>query len=91
MTYSAILTSKGTTTIPVAFRKKLGMKPGTSLTFSQGKNTRQIVIERSLTIEEVRAMNQTEMKRAGTWDKPYYSGAGFEAHVLEKYGKNQRG
>ena len=91
MIYSTILTSKGTTTIPAVLRKHLGIKPGMRVQFSEDAKTGRYFIERSLTIEEVRAMNQAEMKRAGTWNKPYYSGAGFEAHVLAKYGKRRRG
>lgn len=90
MMYSTRLTSKGTTTIPAALRKKLGLKPGMSVTFTAGKKPGQVLLERSMTLQELRALNKAAMKRAGTWDKEYYSGAGMEAYVLEKYGKKSR-
>ncbi len=92
MTYSTILTSKGTTTIPATIRRKLGLKPGMAVVFSERKKPGKYVveIERDLTIGELRVLNQAALKRAGTWNKPYYSGAGFEAYVMDKYGKQRR-
>lgn len=89
MKYRSRLTSKGTTTIPVAIRKQLRLKPGMYVTFALDRQTGEYSIQRSRTIEEVRTMNQELLKKLGTWDKPYKSGDGFTAHVLEKYGKPQ--
>lgn len=64
MTYSTILTSKGTTTIPKAFRELLGAKPGMRMEFSQNA-AGEIVLTRAKTIEEVRAMNLAWIKKRG--------------------------
>ena len=60
-----------------------------SVTFSEGTTPNQVVLERSLTIEEVQTLNQAALKRAGTAHKRYRSGDGWRAHVLEKYGKHK--
>lgn len=86
MTYITILTSKGTTTIPIEIRKQLGIKPGMHITFSKTK-TGEYVIKRSLTIEEVRALNKQALARAATSHKEYKSGEGFTLDALEKFGK----
>ena len=86
MTYQTILTSKGTTTIPVEIRKRLGIKPGMYVLFEEDKSTGQFILKRPQSIEEVRAMNKTAMKNAGTADVVYKSGDGFTAYVKEKYG-----
>ena len=62
MTYSTTLTIKGTTTIPAAIRKELGLQPGMKIQFEQDTKTGNFFIKRSLSIEEVRAMNQDYMK-----------------------------
>lgn len=60
------------------------------VTFVLNRETGEYVIKRSQTIEEVRTMNQALLRKLGTWDKPYTSGDGFTAYVLEKYGKKPR-
>jgi AbrB family looped-hinge helix DNA binding protein len=86
MTYKTILTSKGTTTIPIEIRKQLGIKPGMQITFSKTKSG-EYVINRSRTIEEVRAINKQALTRAATSHKEYKSGDGFSRSVLKKFGK----
>lgn len=86
MTYKTILTSKGTTTIPVEIRKQLGIKPGMQITFSKTKSG-EYIISRSRTIEEVRAMNKQALTRATTGNKEYKSGDGFSRSVLDKFGE----
>lgn len=86
MTYKTILTSKGTTTIPIEIRKRLGIKPGMQITFTTNK-AGEFVIERSRTIEEVRELNKQALKQAGTAAKEYKSGEGFVRATLEKFGK----
>lgn len=86
MTYRTILTSKGTTTIPIEIRKQLGIKPGMQITFTTNK-AGEFVIERSQTIEEVRELNKQALKLAGTTLKEYKSGDGFMISSVEKFGK----
>ena len=86
MTYKTILTTKGTTTIPIEIRKQLGIKPGMQITFSKTKSG-EYVIKRSRTIEEIRAMNKQALKQAATSHKKYKSGAGLSLAALEKFGK----
>ena len=90
MTYRSRVTSKGTATIPAAIRKQLRLKPGMVVTFIPTNQPDEVIVKRTLTIEELRVQNKASLKRLGTWNKPYYSGAGFEAHVMEKYGKAKR-
>lgn len=86
MTYKTILTSKGTTTIPIEIRKRLGIKPGMQITFTTNK-AGEFVIERARTIEEIRELNRHALKQAGTGSKEYKSGAGFAIASLEKLSK----
>ena len=87
MTFNTIITSKGTTTIPAAIRKQLGIKPGMYISFTQDKRTGDYVIKRAQTIAEVRSLNRKALKQAKTATKPYRSGDGFGSLVTEKYGK----
>ncbi len=57
MTYSTILTSKGTTTIPKDIRDALGVIPGMRVLVTRNKDG-EVVLERVKTIEEVRTMNK---------------------------------
>ncbi len=91
MTYKTILTSKGTTTIPVEIRKKLGIEPGMYVSFTQDSETGDYVIKRSQTIEEVRLMNKKALDEAGTAHKNYQSGDGVGAFVKGKYGEPLNG
>ncbi len=86
MTYKTILTSKGTTTIPIEIRKQLGIKPGMQITFTKNK-LGEYVIERSRTIEEIREMNRLALQQAGTESKQYNGGEGFTLSSVEKFGK----
>lgn len=85
MTYSTILTSKGTTTIPAEIRQQLGLKPGMTVSFSQIPETGEYTIKRALTIEELRAINKAALEKAGTAHLEYKSGDGFRAFVLKKH------
>ncbi len=76
MIYKTILTSKGTTTIPIEIRKQLGVEPGMHITFTKTK-AGEYVIKRSRTIAEIRAMNKRALKQAATGHKKYKSGEGF--------------
>jgi AbrB family looped-hinge helix DNA binding protein len=86
MTYKTILTSKGTTTIPIEIRKQLDIRPGMQITFAKTKSG-EYVIKRSRTIEEIRAMNKQAIKQAAISHKEYKSGDGLTLAVLEKFGK----
>ena len=87
MTYKTILTSKGTTTIPIEIRKRLGIKPGMHITFTQTKSG-EYAITRSRTIEEIRTINKQALAQAATAHKAYKSGDGFALASQEKFGKN---
>lgn len=86
MTYKTILTSKGTTTIPIEIRKQLGLKPGMQIAFSRTKSG-EYIIKRSQTIEEIRAMNKQALAQAATSNKEYNSGDGFTLASREKFGQ----
>jgi AbrB family looped-hinge helix DNA binding protein len=86
MTYKTILTSKGTTTIPIEIRRQLGIKPGMQITFAKTKSG-EYTIKRSRTIEEIRTMNKQALKQAATAHKEYKSGDGFTLASTEKFGK----
>jgi bifunctional DNA-binding transcriptional regulator/antitoxin component of YhaV-PrlF toxin-antitoxin module len=89
MTYKTILTSKGTTTIPVEIRKQLGLKPGMYISFTKNKITGEYTLKRSQTIQEVRAMNKQALMQAGTTHKDYKSGDGFGVFVAQKHGDKE--
>ena len=57
-----ILTSKGTTTIPKTIRDELGLKPGNRVRLAKNKQG-AYVIEKELTLEEVRKMNTKYVKK----------------------------
>jgi bifunctional DNA-binding transcriptional regulator/antitoxin component of YhaV-PrlF toxin-antitoxin module len=86
MVYKTILTSKGTTTIPVEIRKQLGIEPGMQITFMKNKSG-EYVIKCPRTIEEIRVMNTQALKQAATADKEYTSGSGFILVTLDTFGK----
>jgi len=79
MTYKTILTTKGTTTIPSAIRKQLGLKPGMYVSFVENKQTGEYTVKRAQTIEDIRAINKAALARAQTGGKAYTSGQGFGA------------
>lgn len=84
MTYKTILTSKGTTTIPIEIRRQLGIKPGMQISFTKTKSG-EYIIKRSRTIEEIRAMNKQALKQAATDHKKYKNGDGFSLASTEKF------
>jgi AbrB family looped-hinge helix DNA binding protein len=88
MTYRTILTTKGTTTIPVEIRRQLGIKPGMYVAFAKGKPG-EYVIKRSRTIAEIRDMNKQALAAAGTQHKKYASGIGFALAAAEERGGQQ--
>jgi len=59
---STIITSKGTTTIPKEVRDYLQLTPGSRLTFAFNRGG--VVIEKALTLEEVRLRNLTYISKA---------------------------
>ena len=90
MAYRSRVTSKGTATIPAAIRKQLRLKPGMVVTFIPTNQPDEVIVKRTLTIEELRVQNKASLKRLGTWNKPYHRWAGFEAYMKEKYGTKKR-
>lgn len=72
------------TTIPVAIRKQLGIKPGMQITFTKNK-AGEYVIERARTIVEIRELNKAALQRARTAHKEYKSGEGFTLSSMEKF------
>jgi AbrB family looped-hinge helix DNA binding protein len=66
MTYSTTLTSKGQMTVPAAFRKKLGLKPGEQVLVEMRGN--EVVIQKNNWLENLRRVqeeNRSYMKKRG--------------------------
>lgn len=66
MTYSTKLTSKGQMTLPVAFRKKLGLKPGEQVLVEMRGN--EVIIQKNNWLENLRNVqqeNRAYMKKRG--------------------------
>jgi len=87
MTYRTILTSKGTTTIPKEIREQLGVKPGMFVTFAKNNITGEYVLKKAQTIAEIRNINKAALLKAGTSNKEYHSGDGYNLHITQKLGK----
>lgn len=85
MQYTTILTSKGTTTIPAEVRRKLGIKPGMYVSFSQDEESGDYKITRSQTIDEIRSINKAALKLAHRNHKEYQTGDGFTKFIRDKY------
>lgn len=83
VTYSTILTSKGTTTIPKEIRDQLGVKPGMHITFTKNESTGEYVVARAQTIDEIRKANKRALDLAGTTEKRYVGGTGYNMHVMK--------
>ena len=86
MTYRTILTSKGTTTIPKEIRDQLGVKPGMLISFTRNPSTGEYVLNRAQTIKEMRQANKLALEKAGTLNKNYVSGEGYDLHITQKFG-----
>ena len=66
MTYSTTLTSKGQMTLPVAFRKKLGLKPGERVLVEMRGN--EVIILKNNWLENLQKIqkeNQSYLKKRG--------------------------
>jgi AbrB family looped-hinge helix DNA binding protein len=79
------MTVKGQITVPVEIRRSLGLKPGKKLSISL--NGDNIVIQKPAALEEVRQLLSAEMKKQETSAVKTESGAGWIAHVEDKFGK----
>jgi bifunctional DNA-binding transcriptional regulator/antitoxin component of YhaV-PrlF toxin-antitoxin module len=86
MTYTTILTSKGTTTIPVEIRKELGILPGKTISFEKDPVSGFYIIRPTQSIQELRKKSREILIREGTLNRPYESGDGFTAHVMDGQG-----
>ncbi|MDR1470778.1 MAG: AbrB/MazE/SpoVT family DNA-binding domain-containing protein [Spirochaetaceae bacterium] len=80
------MTEKGQITVPVEIRRSLGLKPGKKLNISLKGD--DIVIQKSVTLEEVRQLLKAEMKNGGTNEVKTEGGAGWTAHVEDQFGKS---
>ena len=66
MTYSTTLTSKGQMTVPAAFRKKLGLKPGEQVLVEMRGD--EVIIQKNNWLEKLRHVqdeNRAYMKKQG--------------------------
>jgi AbrB family looped-hinge helix DNA binding protein len=79
------MTVKGQITVPVEIRRSLGLKPGKKLSISL--NGDDIVIQKPAALEEVRHLLKAEMSRQGTTTVKTESGAGWTAHVEDRFAK----
>lgn len=59
---STVITTKGTTTIPKEVRDYLNLVPGSRLTFAINRSG--VVIEKALSLEEVRLQNRTYIQKS---------------------------
>lgn len=75
------ITSQGTVSIPVALRRKYGLKVGEVVTI---EDTGKITISKNTDFATLRQQNATYLS-----NKPpsYKNGDGIEAYVTEKYGQ----
>jgi AbrB family looped-hinge helix DNA binding protein len=63
MTYTSVMTSKGTITVPAELRKKFGLKPGDAVAFSAESRQHGITIKPTMSWEELQKKNQAVLKR----------------------------
>lgn len=80
------MTTRGQITVPVEIRRSLGLKPGKKLNISL--NGDDIVIQKPAALEEVRQLLKAEMNGKGTSGVKTESGAGWEAHVEERFAQS---
>ncbi|MCL2024855.1 MAG: AbrB/MazE/SpoVT family DNA-binding domain-containing protein [Coriobacteriia bacterium] len=83
MTQYTTITSKGQLTIPVSFRQELGLKPGRKIAVSLTAGV--ITIREQTALDTLRPQLHEQMQKKGTLETSAESGAGFTAHVKEKY------
>jgi AbrB family looped-hinge helix DNA binding protein len=77
------MTTKGQITVPVEIRRSLGLKPGKKLNISL--NGDDIVIQKPVALVEVRQILKAEMNGKGTRRLKTESGAGWTAHVEDRF------
>jgi AbrB family looped-hinge helix DNA binding protein len=77
------MTEKGQITVPVEIRRSLGLLPGKKLNISL--NGDDIVIQKPAALEEVRQRLKAEMNGKGTSRVKTESGAGWTAHVEDRF------
>jgi AbrB family looped-hinge helix DNA binding protein len=80
------MTAKGQITVPVEIRRSLGLLPGKKLNISL--NGDDIVIQKPAALEEVRQILKAEMDGKGTRGVKTESGAGWIAHVEERFAQS---
>lgn len=80
--YTTTVTSQGTISLPVALRRKYGVRSGSIIRIIDG-DTVQIIMGEP--IEVLRARNRVRIGKSHV--EVLKNGAGFEAYVKEKYGK----
>jgi AbrB family looped-hinge helix DNA binding protein len=79
------MTVKGRITVPAEIRRILGLIPGKKLNISLKGD--DIVIKKPAAVEDVRQRLRTEMEEQGTGSVKIEGGAGWTAHVEERFGK----
>jgi AbrB family looped-hinge helix DNA binding protein len=79
------MTVKGQITVPVEIRRTLGLLPGKKLNISLKGD--DIVIKKPVAVEDIRQRLRKEMEEQGTDGVKPESGAGWTAHVEERFGK----
>jgi AbrB family looped-hinge helix DNA binding protein len=80
------LSSLGQITVPMEMRKALGLLPGKKVNISLNGDV--IVIQKPEALDEVRRLIKAETAGQGTAGEGTESGAGWTAHVAERYGKS---
>jgi AbrB family looped-hinge helix DNA binding protein len=79
------MTEKGQITVPVKIRRFLGLNPGKKLNISLKGD--DIVIQKPVDIGDIRTLLKAEIKGKGTGKVRTESGAGWTAHVEDRFGK----
>jgi AbrB family looped-hinge helix DNA binding protein len=86
MKVHATVTSKGQITLPVAARRALSLQHGDRLEVSVNEFMHSISLTKTMSLDDLHAMNKKALARSGKSLKGYKSGDGFRYHVAKKYG-----
>ncbi len=77
------VTTQGTISLPIALRRKFGVKPGDTLNVTERQG--EIVITKTPDLDVLHEMAKPYLKNYDL--KNYQNGDGIADYVMEKYGK----
>ena len=84
--YYTTITSKGQLTVPIEFRRALGIVPGQKVSISMADDA--ILLKNPGGIDAVRVLLQEEMRRKGTLHTVERSGDGWAAHIAQDHAES---